>query len=218
MNDVLRKLGELKLIPVVAIDNAADAGRLADALIAGGLRCAEVTFRTAAAPGAIQTMARRGDMLVGAGTVLTVDQARQAVDAGATFLVSPGTNPPVVQWAVENNVPITPGVATPTDIDLAMSFGLEVVKFFPASVYGGPAAIKAIGAPYTRVRFIPTGGVSADNLADYLALPNVLACGGSWMVTKDLIAGGNFDQITERTRQAVMLAADPPRGRGGSPV
>ncbi len=206
MNAVLEKLGQLKLIPVVAIKDAAHADPLAKALVEGGLACAEVTFRTAAAPEAISAMARRGDMLVGAGTVLTVDQARQAVDCGATFLVAPGTNPPVVKWAVENNVPITPGVATPTDIDLAMSFGLDVVKFFPANVYGGAAAIKAIGAPYGAIKFIPTGGVSADNLAEYLALPNVLACGGSWMVKSDMIAAGQFDRITELTREAVAIA------------
>lgn len=207
MNEVLSKLGELKLIPVVAIHDAADAPALAEALVAGGLPCAEITFRTAAAEDAIKATAARGDMLVGAGTVLTVEQAERAVGAGATFLVAPGTNPPVVEWATKHDVPITPGVATPTDIDLAMSFGLDVVKFFPAGTYGGAKAIKAIGAPYGGIRFIPTGGVSADNLGEYLALPNVLACGGSWMVKADLINDKQFDTITELTRQAVTLAA-----------
>jgi len=206
MNAVLERIGQLKLVPVVAIQEAGDASALADALLAGGLACAEVTFRTAAAPEAIRTIADRGDMLAGAGTVLSVDQAKQAMDCGARFLVSPGTNPPVVQWAVDNDVPITPGVATPTDIDLAMSYGLAVLKFFPANVYGGPKAIKAIGAPYRSIKFIPTGGVSADNLAEYLAMPNVLACGGSWMVKGDLIAEKQFERITELTRRAVGIA------------
>jgi len=206
MNDTLAQLGQLKLVPVVAIDDAADAPALADALVAGGLPCAEITFRTAAAPDAIKAMAKRDDIFVGAGTVLTVEQAKQAVDLGAKFLVAPGTNPKVVEWATANAVPITPGAVTPTEIDLAMSFGLEVVKFFPANVYGGAKAIKAIGAPYGSIKFIPTGGVSADNLADYLAMPNVLACGGSWMVKSDLISDGRFDQITELSRQAVKIA------------
>ncbi len=206
MNAVLTQLGQMKLIPVVAIQDAADAEPLAEALVAGGLACAEVTFRTAAAPDAIRAMADRGDMRVGAGTVLNVDQAKQAVDCGATFLVAPGTNPPVVRWAVDNGVPITPGVATPTDVDLAMSFGLDVLKFFPANVYGGAKAVKAIGAPYGMIKFIPTGGVGPDNLADYLAMPNVLACGGSWMVKSDLIAGKQFDRITQLTAEAVAIA------------
>lgn len=207
MNDLLKKLGELKLIPVVAIHDADHADALAEALIAGGLPCAEVTFRTAAAPEAIAAMARHPQMLVGAGTVLSVEQAKAAVDRGAKFLVSPGTNPPVVKWAVENNVPITPGVATPSEIDLAMSFGLDVLKFFPANIYGGPEALKAIGAPYSMIKFIPTGGVSAENLREYLKLKNVLACGGSWMVKSELISGGQFKKIAELTAQAVSLAS-----------
>lgn len=207
MNDVLAKLGALKLVPVVAIHDAADAPALGEALVAGGLPCAEITFRTDAAEAAIKAVAARGDVLVGAGTVLTVDQAKRAVDAGASFLVSPGTNPPVVQWAVEQGVPITPGAVTPTEIDLAMGFGLSVVKFFPANVYGGAKAIKAIGAPYAAIQFIPTGGVSAENLGDYLALPNVLACGGSWMVKSDMIADKQFEKVTELAREAVTLAS-----------
>ncbi len=206
MNEVLKKLGEIKLVPVVAIHDAQRADDLAGALVEGGLACAEITFRTDAAADAIAAMAKRGDMLVGAGTVLTVEQAQRAVDCGATFLVSPGTNPPVVEWAVKHNVPITPGVATPTDIDLARRFGLDVLKFFPANVYGGAAALKAIGAPYGMVKFIPTGGVSADNLADYLRLPNVLACGGSWMVKSDLIAGGDWNRIAAVAAEAVKIA------------
>ncbi|NBC11334.1 MAG: bifunctional 4-hydroxy-2-oxoglutarate aldolase/2-dehydro-3-deoxy-phosphogluconate aldolase [Planctomycetes bacterium] len=197
----------MKLIPIMTIQDAADAPAAAEALQAGGLPCAEVTLRTAAAPEAIRTIATRSDMLVGAGTVLSVDQAKQAVDCGATFLVAPGTNPAVVQWAADHHVPITPGVATPTDIDRAISLGLDVLKFFPAHVYGGPKAIKALGAPYGSIRFIPAGGVDADNLAEYLAMANVLACGGSWMVRADLIADRRLDRITALTRHAVTIAA-----------
>lgn len=207
-NQVIKKIEQLRLVPVVAIEDAADASALADALLAGGLACAEITFRTAAAPEAIRTIADRGDLFVGAGTVLTVDQARQAVDCGAKFLVSPGTNPPVVEWAVNNGIAITPGVATPSDIDLAMSFGLDVVKFFPAEAFGGLKTLKAIAAPYTTIRFIPTGGITADNLADYLAFKQVIACGGSWMVKGDLISGGQFDRIAQLTREAVGLASN----------
>lgn len=207
MNEVLQKIGQIRLVPVVAIHDAGQADALAEALIAGGLPCAEVTFRTDAAPEAIEAMARHPNMLVGAGTVLTVHQAKAAVDRGAKFLVSPGTNPPVIEWAVANSVPITPGVATPSEIDLAMGFGLEVLKFFPANLYGGAKALKAIGAPYGMIKFIPTGGVSAENLGEYLALKNVLACGGSWMVKSDMIAQGKFDKITQLAAEAVALAA-----------
>ncbi len=206
MSDVMQRIERLKLVPVVAIHDAAHAPALADALAAGGLGCAEITFRTAAAPEAIKAMASRDDMLVGAGTVLNTEQAKQAVDCGAQFLVSPGTNPKVVAWAVDRGVPITPGVATPSDIDLAMSFGLDVLKFFPAEAFGGLKTLKAIAAPYGMVRFIPTGGISAANLAEYLAFKPVLACGGSWMVKNEMIAAGQFDRITELTREAVAIA------------
>jgi 2-dehydro-3-deoxyphosphogluconate aldolase/(4S)-4-hydroxy-2-oxoglutarate aldolase len=206
-NEVLNKIEELKLVPVIAIENADDAAALGDALLAGGLACAEVTFRTKAAPDAIKAMSANADLFVGAGTVLTVDQAKQAVDCGARFLVSPGTNPEVVEWAVSNNITIAPGVATPTDIELAMSFGLTTLKFFPAEAFGGLKTLKAMSAPYGDVRFIPTGGISADNLLDYLRFNKVIACGGSWMVKGDLITGHQFDRITELTQQAVTLAA-----------
>jgi len=206
MSDVMQRIERLKLVPVVAIHDAAHAPALADALVAGGLGCAEITFRTAAAPEAIKAMASRDDMLVGAGTVLDIEQAKQAVDCGARFLVSPGTNPKVVAWAVDRGVPITPGVATPSDIDLAMSFGLDVLKFFPAEAFGGLKTLKAIAAPYGMVRFIPTGGISAANLGEYLAFKPVLACGGSWMVKNEMIAAGQFDRITELTREAVAIA------------
>ncbi len=206
MNEVLERIGELKLVPVVVIEDAKDSGPLADALAAGGLPCAEVTFRTSAAPEAIRTMAARGDLLVGAGTVLTVDQVKAAVDAGARFIVSPGVNPKVVGYCVDEGIPVTPGVCTPTDIETALGFGLEVVKFFPAEALGGLKLLKAMSAPYGMMRFIPTGGINAPNLPGYLAFPKVLACGGSWMVKKDLIAAGRFDEIARLTREAVEIA------------
>lgn len=203
MTDVLKRIEAVRIVPVIAMNDAKDADALAGALVSGGLPCAEVTFRTAAAPEAIKAMAKRGDILVGAGTVLTVDQAKQAVDCGAQFLVSPGTNPKVVQWAVDHGVSITPGIATPTDIELAMGFGLKVLKFFPAESYGGVKTLKAISAPYGMLRFIPTGGITEKNMAEYLAFDKVLAVGGSWMVKSELIAAGKFDQITELTKAAV---------------
>ncbi len=206
MDEVLKRIGELKLVPVVVIEDAKDSGPLADALAAGGLPCAEITFRTAAAPEAIKTMAARGDLLVGAGTVLTVDQVKSAVDAGARFIVSPGTKPKVVGYCVEKGIPVTPWVCTPTDIETALGFGLEVVKFFPAEALGGLKLLKALSAPYGMMRFIPTGGINASNLPGYLAFPKVLACGGSWMVKKDLIAAGRFDEIARLTREAVEIA------------
>lgn len=194
-----------RLLPVIALDRAIDAPPLADSLVAGGLPVAEITFRTAAAAESIRVMAARGDMIVGAGTVLSVDQVKEAVDAGATFIVSPGCNPKVIEYCVANAIPITPGVATPTDIELAHSFGLTLLKFFPAEALGGVGMLKALSAPYGMIRFIPTGGIHADNLRDYLALPSVVACGGSWMVASRLIAAGNFDRIRNLTREAVAL-------------
>jgi 2-dehydro-3-deoxyphosphogluconate aldolase/(4S)-4-hydroxy-2-oxoglutarate aldolase len=207
MNDVLNRIGDLRIVPVVAIDDAADAAALGDALAAGGLPIAEITFRTDAAEQSIRALAGRPDLLVGAGTVLNVETAKRAVDAGAKFIVSPGFNPKVVRWCVENNVPITPGTATPTDIEQALDHGLTVVKFFPAEAVGGLKTLKAVAAPYGMMRFVPTGGIGPDNLADYLAFPRVLACGGSWMVTKELIAGKQFARITQLTRDAVAKAA-----------
>lgn len=206
MDEVLKRIGELKLVPVVVIEDAKDSGPLADALAAGGLPLAEITFRTEAAPEAIRTMAARGDLLVGAGTVLTVDQVKSAVDAGARFIVSPGINPKVVGYCVEKGIPVTPGICTPTDIETALGFGLKVVKFFPAEALGGLKLLKAMSAPYGMMRFIPTGGINASNLPGYLAFPKVLACGGSWMVKKDLIAAGRFDEIEGLTREAVGIA------------
>jgi 2-dehydro-3-deoxyphosphogluconate aldolase/(4S)-4-hydroxy-2-oxoglutarate aldolase len=207
MTDILQQLGRLGLIPVVAIENAEDAPKLGQALLAGGLPCAEITFRTAAAEEAIRLMATEcPDVLVGAGTVLSVEQAQKAVAAGAKYIVSPGIDADVVDWCLENNVPITPGVVTPTEVAMALKKGLNVLKFFPAEAAGGVKLLKAIAAPYGQVKFIPTGGINAQNLADYLRLPMVHACGGSWMVSKQLIADGKFDEIAALAREAVTIA------------
>jgi 2-dehydro-3-deoxyphosphogluconate aldolase/(4S)-4-hydroxy-2-oxoglutarate aldolase len=206
MNEVLEQIGRLRVVPVVAIDDADAAGPLADALVAGGLPIAEITFRTNAAEAAIRAMAKRKGMLVGAGTVLNPDTAKRAIDAGAKFIVSPGFNPKTVRWCLDNKVPITPGTATPTDVEMALDHGLSVVKFFPAEAIGGLKTLQAIAAPYGMMRFIPTGGISPDNLEKYLAFPKILACGGSWMVTKELLAGRQFERVTELTRDAVARA------------
>ena len=207
MSDVLAEIGRRRVIPVIALDSAADAAPLADALVAGGLPVAEVTFRTDAAEAAIRTMAGRGDLLVGAGTVLNADTARRAVDAGARFIVAPGFNPKTVRWCLDQGVTVIPGVATPTDIEQALDHGVTVVKFFPAEAFGGLKTLQAIAAPYGMMRFVPTGGITAENLDKYLAFPKVLACGGSWMVTKELLAAKQFDKIAELSRNAVARAA-----------
>jgi 2-dehydro-3-deoxyphosphogluconate aldolase/(4S)-4-hydroxy-2-oxoglutarate aldolase len=209
MNDSLSRIEALRIVPVVSIEHAADAPALGDALLAGGLPIAEVTFRTDAAEASIRALARRGDLLVGAGTVLNAQTAQRALNAGAKFIVSPGFNPKVVSWCLKAGVPITPGVATPTDIEMALDHGLAVVKFFPSEPLGGLKMLKAIAAPYAMMRFIPTGGIDASNLAEYLRFPGVLACGGSWMVTKELLTEKRFDQVTELTRQAVAIARAP---------
>jgi len=209
MDPVLDKIKEMGVMPVVAIESAADAPRLGQALSKGGLHCAEITFRTAAAPEAIRLMAAKcPDVLVGAGTVLTIDQAEKAVANGAKFIVTPGFDDAVVNWCITNEVPITPGVMTPTEINMALNKGLRVLKFFPAEAAGGLKTLKAIGGPYGDVKFIPTGGISPDNLRDYLSLPSVVACGGSWLVKKQLIAEGKFDTITRLTQEAVAVVKE----------
>ncbi len=204
-NPIAERLAELRLIPVVAIEDAGRAPELGEALLTGGLPCAEVTFRTQAAPAALKRLAAVEGLLLGAGTVIDVEQAEQAVDCGARFIVSPGLDPAIVTWCLERELDVFPGIATPTDLMAALSLGLEVVKLFPAQTLGGLAALKALAGPFPQVKFIPTGGVSAENLADWLAHPAVLACGGSWMVAKQLIAAGDFEEITRRVRAAVEL-------------
>ena len=204
MLPILETISKIGIVPVVKLDDAKDAAPLADALCKGGLPCAEVTFRTAAASEAISIMTKaHPDMVVGAGTVLTTDQVDQAVEAGAKFIVSPGLNPKVVKYCVDKNIPITPGTNSPSEIETAIEFGLEVVKFFPAEQSGGIAKIKAMAAPYVNMKFMPTGGINAKNLISYLDFPKVIACGGSWMVPGDLIANGEFDKVEELTREAV---------------
>jgi 2-dehydro-3-deoxyphosphogluconate aldolase / (4S)-4-hydroxy-2-oxoglutarate aldolase len=206
MNDILRQLGRNGVIPVVAIEDAQHANRLGEALLAGGLPCAEITFRTAAAGEAIRRLTTAfPEMLVGAGTVLSVEQAEQAVDAGAQFIVAPGFDPQVVDWCLDHHVPVTPGVVTPTEISTVLAKGLNVLKFFPAEAMGGIKTLKAVGGPFRDVTFIPTGGINADNLARYLHLPMVHACGGSWIVNKHLIAEGKFDTITRLVREALAI-------------
>lgn len=205
MNEVLEKIQKIGIVPVVVLNDAKDAEPLAKALCDGGLPCAEVTYRTAAAEESIRIMTKKfPHMLVGAGTVLTTEQVDTAVDAGAKFIVSPGLNPKVVKYCIEKGIPVTPGTSNPSDVEQALELGLEVVKFFPAEASGGLNMIKSMAAPYTNVKFMPTGGISAKNLNEYLAFPKILACGGSWMVKGDLIEAGAFDRITELTKEAVM--------------
>ena len=199
MNEVLEKIQKIGIVPVVVLNDAKDAAPLAKALCDGGLPCAE------AAEESIRIMAEQfPQMLVGAGTVLTTEQVDRAVAAGAKFIVSPGLNPKVVKYCIEKGVPVTPGTANPSDVEQAIELGLEVVKFFPAEAAGGLNMIKSMAAPYTNMKFMPTGGINAKNINSYLAFPKILACGGSWMVKGDLVAAGEFDKITELTKEAVM--------------
>lgn len=216
MHDVFPKLNQIGLVPVVKIDRAADAVPLGEALIAGGLPCAEITFRTAAAEEAIGKLAMAlPGLILGAGTVLTVEQAQRAVGAGASFIVSPGFSPSIVEWCLSHQVPVMPGTVTPTEIMAALDRGLKVLKFFPAEMYGGVAALKALGAPFGSVRFVPTGGINAKNMADYLALSAVYAVGGSWMVESKLISSGRFDEIQRLATEACSIAS---RVRSGIPA
>jgi 2-dehydro-3-deoxyphosphogluconate aldolase / (4S)-4-hydroxy-2-oxoglutarate aldolase len=206
MKDVLKSIEGCGIVPVVRIEKAADALPLGKALLAGGLPLAEITFRTAAAEEVIRTLAERvPELIVGAGTILTTEQAGKAIQAGARFIVSPGFNPKVVSCCREQGVPVIPGVNSPTQIEAAMECGLGVLKFFPAEESGGAAFLKAVAAPYDGIRFIPTGGINAANLTSYLSLKNVIACGGSWMVKGELISAGKFEEITALTREAVRL-------------
>lgn len=204
MNKVLEEISKIGIVPVIALDDVKDAEPLAQALINGGLPCAEVTFRTAAAEESIRIMASKfPELLVGAGTVLTTEQVDRAVNAGAKFIVSPGLNPKVVKYCVDKDIPITPGTANPSDVEQAIELGLEVVKFFPAEAAGGLNMIKSMAAPYTNMKFMPTGGINATNLTSYLDFGKIIACGGSWMVNKDMMKNGDFDGIKKLTQQAV---------------
>lgn len=209
MNDTLKKIGSTGIVPVVVLNNASDAEPLADSLIKGGLPCAEVTFRTAAAEESIKIIAKKfPQMLVGAGTVLTTEQVDKAIGAGAKFIVAPGFNPKVVEYCLKNNYPVCPGIMTPTELEMALGYGLDVVKFFPAENAGGLKMIKAISAPYTMMKFMPTGGINATNVREYLACDKILACGGSWMVKGDLVKAGDFAQIEKLTAEAASIVKE----------
>jgi 2-dehydro-3-deoxyphosphogluconate aldolase/(4S)-4-hydroxy-2-oxoglutarate aldolase len=205
MNEVLEKLSAIGIVPVIAINDVEKAVPLAKALVAGGIPCAEVTFRTAEAEEAIKRMAEAvPELIVGAGTVLTPEQADRAVAAGSKFIVSPGLNPKVVKHCLDKGYVITPGTANPSDVEVAIELGLEVVKFFPAEAAGGIKMIKSMAAPYTKMRFMPTGGINADNLNNYLSFDKIICCGGSWMVPKDALNAGDFDKITDLCKEAVQ--------------
>lgn len=209
MNDVLKRFEEVGIIPVVVLNDAKDAEPLGKALIEGGLPVAEVTFRTEAAEESIRILSEKyPDLLVGAGTVLTTEQVDRAVAAGAKFIVSPGLNPKVTKYCLDQGVPVCPGVVTPGEIEKALEFGLDCVKFFPAEPSGGLPMIKAVGAAYTKLRFMPTGGINAKNVVDYLKCDKILACGGSWMVKGDLIKAGDFEKITELCKEAAQIVKD----------
>ena len=202
--DIIQKMG---IVPVVVLNDAKDAAPLAKALCEGGLPCAEVTFRTDAAEESIAIMTKEyPEMFVGAGTVLTTEQVDRAVAAGAKFIVSPGFDPEIVDYCLDKEIPVFPGCVTPSEAAQAGKRGLKIVKFFPAEQFGGLATIKALAAPYTGLKFMPTGGVSAKNLEDYLSYDRIVACGGSWMVKGDLVKAGEFDKIRELTEEAVALA------------
>ncbi len=209
MTEMMKKLQKIGIVPVVVLDRVEDALPLAERLMKGGLPCAEVTFRTAAAEESIRKMAKEfPEMILGAGTVLTTEQADRAIDAGAKFIVSPGLNPKVTEYVLKKGVPMTPGVCTPTEVEAALQFGLDVVKFFQAEPAGGLKMIKAMAAPYVGLNFMPTGGISAANVRDYLAYDRIVACGGSWMVNGKLVKEGNFAEIKRLVREAADIVKE----------
>jgi 2-dehydro-3-deoxyphosphogluconate aldolase/(4S)-4-hydroxy-2-oxoglutarate aldolase len=206
MIELLDQLKAHRLVPVVAIDSAADAVPMAEALREGGLPVVEITFRTTAALESIRAIAKRGNVVVGAGTVLSVETAKAAMDAGASFIVMPGFSAKIVEFCLAKGHTVIPGVSTPTDLMAAAEFGLSVLKFFPAETLGGVKALRALSAPFGGMKFVPTGGITHQNLRSYLDEPMVLACGGSWMVGREMIAAKQFDRIRQLTVQAVALA------------
>ncbi|MSA00778.1 bifunctional 4-hydroxy-2-oxoglutarate aldolase/2-dehydro-3-deoxy-phosphogluconate aldolase [Lactonifactor sp. BIOML-A3] len=208
-NNLLQQIEKYKIVPVVKVERAGDTGRLCEALSTGGLPVAEITFRTPAAREAISAAVKEfPQMIVGAGTIVNVEQAKMAVDAGAQFLVSPGISHKVIEYALNQNIMIFPGACTPTEVMRIMEYGLSVAKFFPAQQYGGLSTIKALSAPFSDIRFMPTGGISAANVKEYLAFPKIAACGGSWMVRPELIAEGRYDEIRRLTEEAVGLVGE----------
>lgn len=208
MEDITESFEKLGVVPVVVLENAKDAVPLATALVEGGLPCAEVTFRTEAAEESIRLMLEQfPEMFVGAGTVLTVEQVDTAVRAGAKFIVSPGFDAEIVDYCIKNEIPVFPGCITPSEVAQAVKRGLKVVKFFPAEPAGGISMIKAMAAPYVDLKFMPTGGINAKNLEEYLSFDKIICCGGSWMVKGDLVKAGEFDKIRELTAEACKLVA-----------
>jgi 2-dehydro-3-deoxyphosphogluconate aldolase/(4S)-4-hydroxy-2-oxoglutarate aldolase len=202
---VIEQIAADRVLPVVVLHDAGRAEPLGAALLAGGLRCVEVTFRTDAAEAAIRSLSANPDLFIGAGTVVSPEQVDRALDAGARFVVSPGFSAPVVRRCQEQSVPVFPGVATATEVMMALDAGVRTVKFFPAEQLGGVGMVKALAAPFPSVRFIPTGGVTAANLRAYLTLPAVVAVGGTWMVAADLVRAGKWDEITALTAEAVSI-------------
>ena len=209
MNETLKKLQKTGIIPVAVLDHPDQAVPLALALQKGGLPCAEITFRTPAAAGCIKAISEQcPDILIGAGTVLTIEQVNQAAKAGARFIVSPGLNPKITEYCLDREITIIPGCATPSEIEQALSYGLDVIKFFPAEANGGLEMIKALAAPFTTIKFMPTGGINPSNVQKYLEYDRILACGGSWMVKKDFIASGKFQEITALVHEAAQLVKE----------
>lgn len=206
MHPMFEQLATVRLVPVIVINDATKAVPLAKALCDGGLPCAEVTFRTPQAADAIRAIANElPDMLLGAGTVLTTAQVDQAVAAGAKYIVAPGLNPDVVKYCQSKNIPMLPGVCTPSEVEQGLALGLDALKFFPAEAAGGVNMLKALAGPYGGVKFMPTGGITQKNLKEYLSVKSVFACGGSWMVKDELITAGDFAKITDLTREAVLI-------------
>jgi len=199
---IIETIRETRIIPVVVISNIETAEPLADALVEGGLPCIEITLRTKEGIGALQALSKRSDILVGAGTVLSVEQAEAACDSGVSFIVSPGFSPQVVQWCLKRDVPVFPGIATPSELQRAYELGLTTVKFFPAEFFGGLKSLKALASVYGMMNFMPTGGITSENVKEYLSHPQVLACGGSWMVKPEWLAEGRFDKIRAETQKA----------------
>ncbi|MGN0399903.1 MAG: bifunctional 4-hydroxy-2-oxoglutarate aldolase/2-dehydro-3-deoxy-phosphogluconate aldolase [Blautia sp.] len=209
MNPILEQLSKFGVVPVVVLNDAKDAEPLAKALCDGGLPCAEVTFRTAAAEESIRTMTEKcPEMLVGAGTVLTTEQVDRAAAAGAKFIVSPGFDPEIVDYCLEKDILVLPGCVTPSEVAQGVKRGLKVLKFFPAEQYGGVATIKTMAAAYVGIKFMPTGGINPKNVKDYLACDKIFACGGSWMVKGDMIEAGEFDKIEVLTKEAVAMVKE----------
>ena len=207
--EILKRIQKVGIVPVVVLEDAKDAAPLAKALIEGGLPCAEVTFRTACAEECIKIMHEEyPELLLGAGTVLTTEQVDRAVAAGAEFIVSPGFDPEVVDYCISKNILVLPGCITPSELAQAVKRGLKIVKFFPAEQFGGLSTIKALAAPYVGLQFMPTGGVSAKNVRDYLGYNRIVACGGSWMVKGDLVKAGDFAKIVELTKEAAEIVAE----------